>query len=271
MSPSNGTILVGYDGSPAADASLQWAAETAALAGQRVRALVVETDDHKAPTDSEIHTRAEAMLTAAGVAGGVELGVGDVVPVLLQEAMHADLLVVGSKGYGWVAETVRGSVSQLLARHAPCPLVVVRPPARPDATRIVVGVDGSDESQAALEFACRRADRTKESVVAVHAWNAGHVDVDRHGRVPSSVGERSLAAELALGEYVAAMQTSHPSVSLETETVALPAAVALTEASSAASLVVTGSRGHGVVTGLVLGSVSHHLLHRARCPVAVVR
>jgi nucleotide-binding universal stress UspA family protein len=185
--------------------------------------------------------------------------------------MRADMLVVGSKGHGWVAETVRGSVSQLLARHAPCPLVVVRPPARREAARIVVGVDGSKESRAALEFACRRADLTKESVLALHAWNAGHVDVDRRGQLPSSVGDRAQTAELAVAGYVADLLDRHRAVELETETIAVPAAEALTEASAAASLVVTGSRGHGVLAGVLLGSVSHHLLHRARCPVAVVR
>jgi nucleotide-binding universal stress UspA family protein len=268
---------VGYDGSPAADAALRWAAETAGLRGQSVRALVVDPmrrsllATHEWPPDSELPTRVDRILTAAGVSGSAERRPGEVGPTLLQEAAHVDLLVVGSQGHGWAAETVRGSVSQLLARRAPCPVVVVRAPARPDAARIVVGVDGSDESRAALEFACHRADLTRETVVALHAWKAAHVDLDRHGELPSAVGERAEAAELALAELSAGLQNEHPTVTLEVETIAVPPAVALTEASATASLVVTGSRGHGALTGLLLGSVSHHLLHRAHCPVAVVR
>lgn len=277
MSSSRATILVGYDGSPAAGAALQWAAETAAMAGHAVRALFVASEDtahseaHGLQPGADIPTSVDAVLRAAGAGGEAERCLGDVVPVLLREARRADMLVVGSNGHGWAAETVRGSVSQLLARHAPCPMVVVRAAARADAGRIVVGVDGSEESHAALEFACRRADLTKESVVALYSWDAGHVDVDRHGELPNAVGQRARAAELALAGYVADLQTDHPAVALEMETIAVPAAVALTEASATASLVVTGSRGHGVLAGLVLGSVSHHLLHRARCPVAVVR
>jgi nucleotide-binding universal stress UspA family protein len=277
MAPGRGTILVGYDGSPAADASLDWATHTATLGGQVVRVLVVGAEarsaagPHEPRSDDDARRRAEERLITAGVGGAVELRTGDVVPVLLQEAIHADMLVVGSKGHGWVAETVRGSVSQLVARHAVCPTIVVRAAARPSARRIVVGVDDSEESRAALQFACRRAHRTGEPVVALHAWNAGRVEVNRRGQLPRSVGERAQAAELALADYVADLQDQHASVALETETIALPAAEALTEASATASLVVTGSRGHGVVTGVLLGSVSHHLLHRARCPVAVVR
>jgi nucleotide-binding universal stress UspA family protein len=222
-------------------------------------------------SDDDIAAGIAEILAGAGATGVSERHSGDVAPVLLREALHADMLVVGSKGHGWAAETVRRSVSQILARHAPCPVVVVRPAARLDAARIVVGVDGSEASRAALEFACRRADLTKETVVALHAWKAGHVDVDRHGGIPSSVGDRAHAAELALAEYVADLQNQYPAVALEMETIAVPPALALTDASGTASLVVTGSRGHGPVAGLVLGSVSHHLLHRAHCPVAVVR
>jgi nucleotide-binding universal stress UspA family protein len=277
MSPNRGTILVGYDGSPEADVALEWAARTAALDGRTIRSVTVDEKESSsgAPEGVELENpltaRVEAVLAAAGVNGAAELHWGHPVSLLLQEASEADMLVVGSRGLGWAAETFLGSVSQHLARHAPCPVVVTRRPARPDAARIVVGVDGSEESLKALEFACHRAKLTKESVVALHAWKTGPLQLDRHGQLPRNLGKLSQAADASLAEYVMGVETDNPTVTVERESLALAPGLALTEASAHASLVVTGSRGRGMFTGLLLGSVSHHVLQQARCPVAVVR
>ncbi len=277
MSTDRGTILVGYDGSPEADLALEWAAETAALDGRTVRAIAVDQDESSsdAPRGAQhrdqVSARVEEALAAAGATGAAELLSGHPVFLLLQEASEADMLVVGSRGLGWAAQTFLGSVSQHLARHAPCPVVVMRRPARPDATRIVVGVDGSRESLAALDFACRRAELTKEAVVALHAWKTGPVQLDRHGQLPRNLGKLAQDAESSLAQNVTGVQQDHPTVPVEQETIALAPGQALTEASANASLVVTGSRGRGMFAGLLLGSVSHHVLQEARCPVAVVR
>jgi nucleotide-binding universal stress UspA family protein len=108
-------------------------------------------------------------------------------------------------------------------------------------------------------------------VVALHAWKAGHVQLDHRGQLPDGLAARSVAAAAALDEAVAGVRTDYPSVTIEKELVALAPGLALTEASTNASLVVTGSRGHGALAGLLLGSVSNHVLRHAQCPVAVVR
>jgi nucleotide-binding universal stress UspA family protein len=277
MTREPGTILVGYDGSSEADMALHWAAEAAALDGRTVRSITVVDAEDSSTTPSgtkdeiEVTARAEVILADAGVAGVAELRSGHPVSVLLQEANDVELLVVGRRGVGWAVETFMGSVSQHLARHAPCPVVVMRRPAQPEAARIVVGVDGSQESLSALHYACRRASLTKEPVVALHAWRPGPVQLDRHGQLPRDLGARAQAAEEALAGYVAGVQGDHPDVTVERETAALAPGLALTGASANASLVVTGSRGRGVFAGMLLGSVSHHVLQQAQCPVAVVR
>jgi nucleotide-binding universal stress UspA family protein len=270
---AEGVIVVAYDGSPHSQAALEWAAATAALEERSVRAVFVAEPRVSADGDfaDDLPRRCAAVLAAAGVDGTFEELTGDVEALLLEQSRHAHVLVAGTRGRGRTANTLLGSVSQHLARHTPCPLVVVRPSGNPAAARIVAGVDGSPQSIAALRFACHRASFTHEAVVALHAWRPGHVDLDYSGQLPEAIGQRSEAAEELLDGCIAEVRADYPGVAVEPDSVAAPPAKALTDASAYASLVVTGSRGRGVVAGLVLGSVSQHLLNHARSPVAATR
>jgi nucleotide-binding universal stress UspA family protein len=277
-------IVVGYDGSAIADLALTWAAETAIATDAPVKAVVVDDIDSRrlaatsllesagdGSSAAEFAAAAEQRWKDLGLAEvDVEVVAGPPVPVLLDHARDAAMLVVGSHGHGRVAESMIGSVSQHVARHAPCPVVVVRP-ASASAGRIVVGIDGSGASAAALEFACQRAEATGDQVVALHAWRIHDLPVDQRGNVPTGVAADITARELMLSECVAGVQPAHPDVHLVQEAVPVAPAQALVDASATASLVVVGSRGHGAFAGLLLGSVSHEVLHRANCPVAVVR
>jgi nucleotide-binding universal stress UspA family protein len=214
--------------------------------------------------------QAEKILAGAGVQDAtVEQRSGHVVNELLRAAESASMLVVGSRGHRPAAEALIGSVSQHLARHATCPVVVVREPRDPDASRIIVGIDGSWSSIAALEYACERAEETGETVVALHAWHvrAPSTDVWNSEARVLETGDR----EVLLAESVAGVVVDHPDVRLEKEVVAVAPAQALVDASEGASLVVVGSRGLGFFSGLLLGSISQTVLQRAQCPVAVVR
>ena len=277
MNETKTDIVVGYDGSPEADLAFTWAASASSLGHLRVKALIVD-DAYEGQwslpgreSEREVAAHAERILEETGVQGTVERRTGTVVPELLAAARDASMLVVGSHGRGRVAETLIGSVSQHVARHASCPVVVVREPAAPGASRIVVGIDGSGGSAAALDFACRRAEHTGEIVVAVRAWNVGPVAVDRRGQLPDALGSRLEDNERLLSESVAGVCTEHPDVTVLQETIPVAPAQALVDASATASLVVVGSRGRGAFTGMLLGSVSHEVLCRAHCPVAIVR
>lgn len=271
------SIVVGYDGSPEADTALAWAAETSSLMHLDVRALMV--DDRYASqwigvrdrTDEELTAYVEDILKRAGAPGGLERRTGTIVPELLEAAQQASMLVVGSHGHGRIAEVLIGSVSQHVATHAACPVVVVREPAQASAARIVVGIDGSGGSVAALEFACRRAELTGEVVVAVHAWNVGSVLLDRRGQLSPDLGPTIEERELLLSESVAGVRGDHPDVTVHLEAIPVAPGQALVDESATASLIVTGSHGRGAFTGMLLGSVSHEVLCRAECPVAIVR
>jgi nucleotide-binding universal stress UspA family protein len=277
---STGTrIVVGYDGSPDSDAALAWAAATASLTGDEVVASIVvdpmENPRGVAWPESwwvEIEERARGVLSdCPAVESRVERHVGQPVSLLVEQSGDASALVVGSRGHGAAGELFLGSVSQAVARRAHTPVIIVRKPANPTAKRVVVGVDGTEASTRALEFACARAARTGERVMAAHAWFPTRVALDRYGYVPPLTGETAAEAEAALEEIVGKALAEHPDVEIEGALYADAASRALVDASSDASLVVVGSRGGGAVAQVLLGSTSHDVVHHAHCPVAVVR
>lgn len=276
MDENTRSIVVGYDGSPEADLALTWAGSESSRVNRPVTALMVDdayemqwgAPPRKSTPEQRAHV--ERILKDAGGHGTFERITGTVVPVLLAAGQGASMLVVGSHGHGRVAEVMIGSVSQHVATHASCPVVVVRESVS-QTPRIVVGVDGSGGSAAALEFACRRAELTGETVVAVHAWKIGKVQMDRKGQLPTDIGPSIEDRERLLSESVAGVRADHPDVTLLQEAIPVSPGQALVDESTNASLVVTGSHGRGAFSGMLLGSVSHEVLCRAQCPVAIVR
>jgi len=272
-------ILVGYDGSTDADVAVKWAVRTGLQAHEHVRVAVVEdanlTDGPGVWTASYwdgVERQARSTLSALGVSDpDVRRLRGRPVPVLLEHASAASLVVVGSRGHGRVGEMLLGSVSQHLAGHAPCPVTVARVADRPRAERIVVGVDGSGAAVRALDFACRRAEATGEKVVAVRGWRVGDVRVDQRGNIPASLSAGLLDRERELSTWTGSARAAHPGVAIQEEVLTVASGRALVDASADASLVVVGSRGRNAFTGMLLGSTSHEVLHRAHCSVVVVR
>ena len=278
MSTPHG-ILVGYDGSTDADVAVTWAARAAEQTHEPLRVAVVEdvglTDGPGGFTASYwdgIELQAGSTLTALEVeAPDVRRIRGRPVLVLLAQATDAALLVVGSRGHGRVGEMLLGSVSQHVAGHAPCPVAVARVADREKTSRIVVGMDGSGPAVRALEFACRRAAATGEKVVAVRGWRVGDVRVDQRGNIPASLSTHLMERERELITWTEAAREAYPDVALQEEVVTVSSGRALVDASIDASLVVVGSRGRNAFTGMLLGSTSHEVLHRAHCSVVVVR
>ena len=138
------------------------------------------------------------------------------------------------------------------------------------APRIVVGVDGSEPSKAALRWAVRQAELTGDAIVPVIAW-----EFPRNWTGWSPPGELPFdwedAARKILTETIdGAIGSDHP-VEVRTRVVqGHPAGVLLDEAKGAALLVV-GNRGHGGFSEALLGSVGQHLTHHATCPILIVR
>jgi nucleotide-binding universal stress UspA family protein len=140
-----------------------------------------------------------------------------------------------------------------------------------DPRPIVVGVDGSPSSRAALAWAVEEAERRG---CAVEAITAQHRDFGMAvGAVPIDMMIGMLPDELrAAQQQVLDTAVAGVSSSVEIRTVAAKeeAKLALTEASEHALMLVVGRRGLGAVLTTLLGSVSLYCVHHAACPVVVI-
>jgi nucleotide-binding universal stress UspA family protein len=234
------------------------------------------------PADLQDQTRAALEATIADVGGppdgvAVEVRVerGSTVGALMDAGRTADVLVVGSRGLGGFKGLLLGSVSQQVVTHAPCPTVVVPPPQTTDiardAQRIVVGVDGSRNSVAALEWAANWADATGAYLRAVSVWRVPPMVVPpaHLGVGWPKAGQPHDDAQRELDACVLASDLPR-NVRVETHVREGEAARILLEESERSGLLVVGARGHGGFLGLLLGSVATAVLHHSACPVAVI-
>lgn len=218
---------------------------------------------------------AEAAKAAASVAPGLAVSTalvpGPAVPVLISESRGADLLVLGDRGLGAFSGLLIGSVAVQAVTYAHCPVLVIRGVTR-DSGPVVVGADGSPDSAGAVAFAAAEAVRRGTELIVLNAYTEAYP----YGSDPESPPAHDAAVieqghRQALAETVAAALAEFPGLNVHYEAVHGAAGRLLTEQSRTAQLVVVGSRGRGGFAGLLLGSISQHLIYHADCPVAVVR
>jgi nucleotide-binding universal stress UspA family protein len=136
---------------------------------------------------------------------------------------------------------------------------------------IVVGIDGSDASDAALAFAFEEAKLRKLPLRIVCAWEIPAMEYAGAAFVPTPDLAESAerVADKALARAVEKLG-SDPGIHVETAAVHGHPAKVLVEEASGATLLVVGSRGHGGFAGMVLGSVSQAIAHHCPAPVAIV-
>ena len=136
--------------------------------------------------------------------------------------------------------------------------------------RIVVGVDGSDTSLAALRWAVAEARLRGAEVDAVHAWSYPAF-TSAHGFVPPPTFARDDLVAEATTTLDRACESLHERDMVVSRIVEEgPAARCLLDSAKDADLLVVGSRGRGGFAGLLLGSVSQQCAHHAPCPIAIV-
>lgn len=286
-----GGIVVGVDGSPAADLAADWAATAARIEhrplvlahacglGGTVRGLLtlgetaVDLDDLEAAARSaggDLLARAEQRATdlAPGVTVRTVLGGSDARQLLLDLAASARCVVVGSRGRGGFASLLLGSVSVTVASHAACPVVVVRHAPGADHGGVLVDVDGTATSAAAIEFAYRTASEHGWPLTALSVvW-----DVSR-GPHSTWIADSDRTADdvrLSVAESLAGMREKYPDVHDEVLLLTGLRDQEILRASHGRALVVVGARHRGVLDALRHPSVVNTVVELAPCNVAVV-
>ncbi len=279
-----GSVVVGYNGRDHSRKALAWAAEEAA---RRAVPLIVlfaanypgmnvepgpglfERDPQALDAAYEVTERgvAEALAIQPGleVLGATE--VTSAAQALNEASKNAALVVLGSRGYGRIMGALLNSVAFAVAARASCPVVIVKDESRERRVGpvhgVVVGTDGSEPAIAAVRFAAARASEAGAALEVVTS-TGGHLveNIDEH----ELLAHAAQIAEAAADDVHARHPALHVTIRVEDR----PADVTLIEASAGAGLVVVGTRGRGAFEAMVLGSVSHSVIHGADATVAVV-
>jgi nucleotide-binding universal stress UspA family protein len=260
-------VVVGIDRSACAQEALAWAAADAAARKTRLTVASVVDLPQLGGVPLSVEQLGAARQAAQSTVDAAVARVRDSVPgvavegrvltgnpaaELLRLADGADAVVVGSHGTSELTALLIGSVGTQVAEHARGPAMVIR--SRPTAGPVVVAIDNSPHSDAALEYGFAYADRHGLPLVAVHVQTRIRAEAAR-------------TAAQSVGRWA----EKYPDVAARTDVVEGAAVHQLTEASRTASLIVVGTRGHGGLAGMLLGSVSHGLLRHAHCPVVIAR
>ena len=281
-------IIVGVDGSPHAANALRWALDECRLHQSALTAVLTwdylgqhhpdgSTDFDPTFDSAEADRSIEAFVEAAMGADDAALVRTEAVfglPAegLLEASKSADLLVLGARGLGGFRELLLGSVSQRCLHQAACAVAIIRSNTPASTTlfgRIVVGVDGSAHSDAALKWAAREASLRHAKLRVVHAFAANSTDIaflpspTTAGTVANKQGHAVLEAALA---HVGVPEGLH----VELVPASGSPAEALLGASHDADLVVVGRAGRSLITGMVLGSVATQISHHSPIPAIFI-
>ncbi len=136
--------------------------------------------------------------------------------------------------------------------------------------RVVVGIDGSPSSVAALEWAAHQAELTGATLEVIATWDWPAAFGVAFSYVPSNYNPSDDARQI-LDDALEGVRSAHPALSIRSIVLEGHPAPILVEASRGADLLVVGSRGHGEFAGMLIGSVSEHCVTNAHCPVLVLR
>lgn len=288
-------VVVAVDGSDASKNAVRWAANTANKRGIPLRLAASYTmpqflyaegmvppqelfEELQAETLEVVEqARNIAYEVSPELKVGHTIAEGSPIDMLLEMSSDVTMIVMGSRGLGGLSGMVMGSVSAAVVSHAQCPVVVVREDNHVTEENkygpVVVGVDGSDVSQRATEFAFEEAKARGAKLVAVHTWMDMQVQASLAGLAAAQQDWNVIEDEQTqlLHERIEPLLNKYPDVEVEMVITRDRPIRALVDNATNAQLLVVGSHGRGGFRGMLLGSTSRALLQQAPCPMVVVR
>jgi len=198
---------------------------------------------------------------------------GSVIGAIAAEAPSHDLVVLGARGVNPLRDLAIGSSAERLVRKCPRPVLVVRTPPRGPYARVVVPVDFSPDSHAALALACRLSPAAE--ITLLHAYEvpfegklgiagASDMDIERYrnqarDRAAAAMDALAEAAGLPAGTGSRVIARAYP-----------PQFIQHNVERVGADLIAIGKHGGSMLEDLLLGSVTLHTLAVASCDVLVV-
>lgn len=281
-------VLVGVDGSKASYKATWWAANYAKHAGLKLQIVCAYSlpsyaavsfdstytsmgDDNAAHADAqEILAQAKAVAQEQGVDAQTLIVTGDPSSVFVELSHNYNLIVIGNRGKGGLAERLLGTTSSSLPAYAYCPIIVV-PYTDDDGntmhlnntiSKVAVGIDASPWGLKALEIAGNLAADNDAQLDIIDAVPGLQGVADEDDVMDSYMED--------LEEMLKPLREAHANLEIHKTIVPQSSVNALTKASLDHDVVVVGSRGRGGFTGLLVGSTSQGLIQHAAGPVYVV-
>ncbi|NEA33977.1 universal stress protein [Streptomyces sp. SID13031] len=279
-------IFLGVDGSWRETGALEWAIQESVLRGEPLSIVhVIDERLRKTPYLTPATVDGQAMeliqqvrseLPAAdhGASHLAKTVIGHPATTLAALAEGSRMLVVGRRGIGSFQRLLIGSTSEALANQARVPVVVVPDRWKPPrgAVPVIVGIDDSPQSEAAIDFAATAATERKVPVRLVHVWDLPNVYSWEARSFSDIEGDLAEHAERRVAAIADQWGHKYPDLEIQTEVRRSHPVRGLLEAAdeAGAQLLVIGGRNRSRAASWLLGSTGRGVLHHATCPVAIV-
>lgn len=266
-------LILGYDGSRAADAALDWVVARARERSLRVEAVHVRNSLSVTDKAAERHLdRARERLLTQVPALPVETYVfgGGMPAALVRAAERADLLVVGIDPDRPLRTAMRGWRSLRVSARSSAPTCVVPAGWHRRDGAITVGVDDDSSSDRAVEFAAAEASRTGRVLDIVHAWVLPSVGGGGTASTTGTSHQVQTLRRTAVTEAAERARSRHPELEIQTHLVRDHPVAAVKARSAYSALIVIGTHHRGVLGGGFFGSVAQDLLGAVTTPICIV-